>query len=172
MGEGSILEKLGRVRLQSTDAATDAATNAVDTAMYRTGQIPHGLETGLKQVILLRGKQTFQPLPTAEPEVRRDHQQLGETGGRWSPTIQGKGQPASEEGLRVIPEPLLQVATELSSLLPGAEALQGVLSELLLWVGTDPWRRLLPRTAEALLEALPVLLKGVATDPSALLREA
>jgi hypothetical protein len=65
MGEGSILQRLGRVRLQSTDAAT----NAVDTAMPRTEQIPHGLEAGLRQVILLTGK-IVQLLPATEPEVR------------------------------------------------------------------------------------------------------
>jgi hypothetical protein len=134
MGEGSILQKLGTVRLQSTDAAT----NAVDMAMPRTGQIPHGLEVGFKQVILLTGK-TVQPLPTAEPEVLRDHQQPGETGAKWGPTVQGEGHPASKEALRVIPEPLLQVATDLSPLLPQVgEALPEVLSELLLWVATDP----------------------------------
>jgi len=113
MGEGSILQKLGRVRLQSTDAAT----NAVDTAMPRTEQIPHGLEAGLKQVILLTGK-TVQPLPTAESEVRRDHQQPGETGPKWGPTVQGEGHPASEEALRALPESLLQGATDSSALLP------------------------------------------------------
>ncbi len=129
MGEGSVLQKLGTVRLQSTDAAT----NAVDTAMPRTGQILHGLEVGFKQVILLTGK-TVQPLPTAEPEVLRDHQQPGETG-----AVQGEGHPASKEALRVIPEPLLQVATDLSLLLPQlAEALPEVLPELLQWVATDP----------------------------------
>ena len=70
MREGSVLQKLGTVRLQST--------NAVDTAMPRTGEIPHGLEAGFKQVILLTGE-TVRPLPTAEPEVLRDHQQPGET---------------------------------------------------------------------------------------------
>ncbi len=134
MGEGSILQKLGRGRLPSTDAAT----NAVDTAMPRTGQIPHGLEVGLNQVIPLTGE-TVQPLPTAEPEVLRDHQQPGETGAKWGPTVQGKGHPVSKEGLRVIPEPLLRVATDLSPLLPWeAEALREVLSESLLWVATDP----------------------------------
>jgi hypothetical protein len=125
MGEGSILQKLGRVRLQSTDAAT----NAVDTAMPRTGQIPHGLEVGFKQVILLTGK-TVQPLPTAEPEVLRDHQQPGETGAKWGPTGQGKGHPASKEALRVIPEPLPWAATDPLLLLPrAAEALPEVLLE-------------------------------------------
>jgi hypothetical protein len=134
MGEGSILQKLGTVRLQSTDAAT----NAVDTAMPRTGQIPHGLEVGFKQVILLTGE-TFQPLPTAEPEVLRDHQQPGETGAKWGLTVQGKGHLASKEGLRPHPEPLLQVAIDLSPLLPQVlEALREVLSELLQWVATDP----------------------------------
>jgi hypothetical protein len=134
MGEGSVLQKLGTVRLQSTDAAT----NPVDTAMPRTGQIPHGLEVGFKQVILLTGE-TVQPFPTAEPEVLRDHQQLGETGAKWGPTVQGEGHPASKEALRVIPEPLLQVGTDLSPLPPrAAEALPEVLSEFLLWVATDP----------------------------------
>ncbi len=134
MGEGSILQKLGRVRLQSTDATT----NAVDTAMPRTGQITHGLEVGLKQVILLTGK-TVQPLPTAEPEVLRDHQQPGETGAKWGLTVQGKGHLASKEGLRPHPEPLLQVAIDLSPLLPQvAEALREVLSEPLPWAATDP----------------------------------
>ena len=77
LGEGTVLQKLGTVRLQSTDAAT----NAVDTAMPQTGQIPHGLEVGFKQVILLTGE-TVQPLPTAEPEVPRDHRQPGETGAK------------------------------------------------------------------------------------------
>jgi len=134
LGEGSVLQKLGTVRLQSTDAAT----NTVDMAMPRTGQIPHGLEVGFKQVILLTGE-TIQPLPTAEPEVLRDHQQPGETGAKWGPTVQGEGHPASKEALRVIPEPLLQVATDLSPLLPQvAEALPEVLSELLQWVVIDP----------------------------------
>jgi hypothetical protein len=134
MGEGSILRKLGTVRLQSTDAAT----NAVDTAMPRTAQIPHGLEVGFKQVILLTGE-TVQPLPIAEPEVLRDHQQPGETGAKWGPTVQGEGHPASKEALRVIPEPVLQVATDLSPLFPQvAEALPEALSELLQWVATDP----------------------------------
>ncbi len=140
MGEGSILQKLGRVRLQSTDAAT----NAVDTATPRTGQSPHGLEAGLKQVILPTGE-TVQPLPTAEPEVRRDHQRPGETGPKWGPTVQEKGHRASKEALRGIQEPVLQVAT-------------------------DPLL-LLPRAAEALPEVLPELLLRVATDPSALLLE-
>ena len=113
MGEGSILQRLGRVRLQSTGAAT----NTVDTAMPRTEQTPYGLEVGFKQVILLTGE-TVQPLPTAEPEVRRDHQQPGETGAKWDPTVQGKGHPASKEGLRAVPESLLQVATDPSALLP------------------------------------------------------
>jgi hypothetical protein len=130
MGEGFILQRLGRVRLQSTDA--------VDTAMPRIGQIPHGLKAGLKQVILLIGK-AVQPLPAAEPEVLRDHQQSVETGAKWDPTVQGKGHPASKEALRAIREPLLQVATDLSILLPQvAEALPEVLSELLLWGATDP----------------------------------
>ena len=134
MGEGSILQKLGRVRLQSTDAAT----NEVDTAMPRTGQIPHGLEAGLKQVILPTGE-TVRPLPTAESEVRRDHQGPGETGPNGGPTVQEKGHSASKEGLRATPEPLLQVATDLSTLLSQvAEALPEVLSELLLSVATDP----------------------------------
>ena len=134
MGEGSILQKLGRVQLQFTDAAT----NAVGAAMHRTGQIPHGLEAGLKQVILLTGK-TVQPFPTVEPEVRRDHQQPGETGAKWDPTVQGKGHPASQEDLRAVPESLLLVAPDLSPLLPrAAEAFPEVLSELLLWVATDP----------------------------------
>ena len=115
MGEGSILQKLGTVRLQSTGAAT----NAADTAMLRMEQIPHGLEAGLKQVILLTGE-TVQPLPIAEAEVRRDHQQPGETGAKWGPAFQGEGHPASEEGLRAIPESLLQVATDPSALLPRA----------------------------------------------------
>ena len=134
MEEGSILQMPETVRRQSTHAAT----NAVDTAMPRTGQIPHGPEAGLKQVILLTGK-TIQPLPTAEPEVLRDHQQLGETGAKWGPTVQGEGHPASKEALRTILEPLLQVATDLSPLLlQVAEALREVLSELLLRVATDP----------------------------------
>jgi hypothetical protein len=134
MGEGSVLQKLGKVPLQSTDAAM----NAVDTAMHRTEQIPHGLEVGFKQVILLTGE-TVQPLPTAEPEVLRDHQQPGELGAKWCPTVQGESDPASKEALRVIPEPLLQVATDLSRLLPGAaEAPPEVLPELLQWVATDP----------------------------------
>ncbi len=58
MGEGTVLQKLGTVRLQST--------NAADTAMHRTGKIPHGLEADIKQVILLTGE-TVRPLPTAEP---------------------------------------------------------------------------------------------------------
>jgi hypothetical protein len=77
MGEGSVLQKLGRVPLQSTDAVT----NAVDTAMHRTEQIPHGPQVGFKQVNLLRGE-TVQPVPIAEPEVLRNHQQPGETGAK------------------------------------------------------------------------------------------
>jgi hypothetical protein len=133
-GEGSVLQKPGRVRFQSTDAVT----NAVDTAMARKGQIPHGLEVGFNQVILPTGE-TVQPFPTAEPEVLRDHQQPGETGAKWDPAVQGEGRPVSQEGLRVIPECLLQVATGLSPLLPGTtEAIPEVLSELLLWMATDP----------------------------------
>jgi hypothetical protein len=112
MGEDSVLQKLGRVRLQSTDTAT----NAVDKAMRRTGQISHGLEASLKQVILLTGK-TVQPLPTVKPEVRRDHQQPGETGAKWGLKAQGKGHPANKEDLRVVLESLLQVATDPSALL-------------------------------------------------------
>jgi len=124
VGEGFILQKLGMVRLQSTGAAT----NAGDTAMHRTEQIPHGLEAGLKQVILLTGK-TVQPLPTAETGVRRDHQQPGETGAKWDPGVREKGHPASKKG----------VATGLLLLLlRAAEALPEVLSELLLWVAIDP----------------------------------
>ena len=115
MREVSVLQKLGTVRLQFTDAAT----NAVDTAMPRTGQIPHGLEVGFKQVILLT-EETVQPFPTAGPEVLRDHQQLGETGATWSPRVQGEGHPASKEALRVIPVPLLQVAADPSAFLPQA----------------------------------------------------
>jgi hypothetical protein len=74
MGKDSILQKLGKVRLQFTDAAM----KAVDTAIHPTGQIPHGLEAGLMQVVLLTGKKV-QSLPTAKPEVRGDHQQPGET---------------------------------------------------------------------------------------------
>jgi len=113
MGEGSVPQKLGRVRLQSTDAAT----NAVDTAMLRTGQIPHGLEVGFKQIILLT-EETVEPLLTAEPEVLRDHQQPMETGATWGPRVQGEGQPASKEVLRAVPVPLLQVATDPSAFLP------------------------------------------------------
>ena len=131
MGEGSVLQKLGPVQLQSMDAAT----NEVDTAMPQTGQIPHGLEVGFKQGSLLAGE-TAQPLPTAEPEVLRGHQQPGETGAKWGPRVQGEDHPAGKEALRVIPEPLLQVATD-PLLLP-------------------------PRAAEDLTEALPGLLKGVA----------
>jgi len=142
LGEGSVLQKLGMVRLQSTDAVT----NAVDTAMPRAGQILHGLEVGFKQVILLTGE-TAQPLPTAEPEVLRDHQQPGETGAKWGPTVQEEGHPASQEALRVIPEPLLQVAADLSPLLPQvAEALPEILPELLQWAATDP-SALLPEEA-------------------------
>ena len=167
MGEGSVLQKLGTVRLQSTDAVT----NAVDTAMPRAGQILHGLEVGFKQVILLTGG-TVQPLPTAEPEVLRDHQRPGETGAKWGPTVQWEGHPASKEALRVIPGTLLRAAIDLSLLLPRvAEALPEVLPELLQWVATDP-SALLPRAAEALTEALPELLQWVATDPLALLQEA
>ena len=70
MGEGSVLQKL-----RNSDSIY-GRTNAVETAMPRTGQIPHGLEAGFKQVILLTGE-TVQPLPKAEPEVLRDHQQPG-----------------------------------------------------------------------------------------------
>jgi len=115
MEEGFILQMPETVRRQSTDAAT----NAVDTAMPRTGQIPHGLEADLKQVILLTGEKV-QPLPTAEPEVLRDHQQPGETGAKWGPTVQGKGHPASKEALRAIPEFLLQAATDPLAFLPEA----------------------------------------------------
>jgi hypothetical protein len=123
MGEGSILQKLGTVRLQST--------NVVDTAMPRTGQIPHGLEAGIKQVILPTGE-TVRPLPTAIPEVLRDHQQPGETGAKRGPRVRGEGHPASKGALRVIPEPLLRMAIDPSLLLPRvAEALPEVLPELL-----------------------------------------
>ena len=134
MGEGSIPQRLGRVRLQSTDAAT----NAVDTAKPRTEQIPHGLQVGFKQVILQTGE-TLQPFRTAGPEVLRDHQQPGETGAKWGATVQGEGHPAIKEALRAIPEPLLQGATDLSPLLPQvAETLPEVLPELLQWVAIDP----------------------------------
>ena len=130
MGEGTILQKLGTVRLQSTDAA--------DTAMPRTVQIPHGLEVGIKQVILLTGV-TVRPLPAAEPGVLRDHQQPGETEAKWGPRVRGEGHPVSKGVLRAIPEPLLQVAIDLSLLLPRvAEALSGVLPELLQRVAADP----------------------------------
>ena len=75
MGEGSVPQKLGAVRLQSTDATT----NAVDTAMLRTGQISHGLGVGFKQVIPLTGE-TAHPFPTAEPAVLKNLQRPGETG--------------------------------------------------------------------------------------------
>lgn len=103
VGEGSILRKLGRVLLRSTAV--------VDRAMHRTEQIPHGLQAGFKQ-ILLPTEETVRPLPTTEPEVLRDLQPPGETG-----AVQGKGHPASRETLKVIPEPLLQVTTDLFLLL-------------------------------------------------------
>ena len=78
MGEGSVLQKLGTARLQSTDAVT----NAVDTAMPRTGQIPDDLEVGFKQAIPLTGE-TAHHFLTAEPAVLRDLQQPGETGTKW-----------------------------------------------------------------------------------------
>lgn len=112
MGEGSVLQELGRVRLQSTGLAT----NAVGTAMPRAERISHGLRVGFKQVILFTGE-TVQPLPRAEPEVRRDHQQPGESG-----AVQGKGHPGSKEALRAIPESLLQGATDPSALLLEEEA--------------------------------------------------
>ena len=72
---------------------------------------------GFKQGSLLTGE-TAQPLPTAEPEVLRGHQQPGETGAKWGPRVQGEDHPAGKEALRVIPEPLLQVPTDLSPVLP------------------------------------------------------
>jgi hypothetical protein len=141
MGEGSVLQKLGTVRLQSTDATT----NAVDTVMLRTGQIPHGLEVGFKQVIPLTGE-TAHPFPTAEPAVLRDLQRPGETGAKRPLGVQMKDHRVNKGPLKA---PL----------------------ELLPKVATDPLL-LLPRAAEALTEALPGLLQWVATDPSALLREA
>jgi len=178
MEEGFILQMPETVRRQSTDAAT----NAVDTAMPRTGQIPHGPEAGLKQVILLTGK-TVQALPTAEPEVLKDHRQPGETGAKGPPVLQGKGHPASKEALRAIPELLLQVATDLSPLLPRiAEAPPEALLEPLPQVATDPSALLLeaqvglllllPQVAEVFPEVLLEPLPWAATDPSALLPEA
>ncbi len=113
MAEGSILQKLRMVRLQSTDVAT----SAVDMAMPRTGQIPKDLGVGFKQLILLT-RETVQPLSTGEQEVLKDRQQPGETGAKWGFGVQGKGHPASKVALGGIPEPLLQVATDLSPLLP------------------------------------------------------
>jgi len=140
-GEGSVLQKLRTVRLQSTDAAT----NAVDTAMPRTGQIPHGLEVGFKQVILLTGE-TVQPLPTAEPAVLRDHQRPGETGAKRPLEVQVKDHRVNKGALKALPELPPQVAADPSPLLP--------------------------QVAEALTEALPGPLQWAATDPSALLQEA
>ena len=125
MGEGSVLQKLGTVRLQSTDAAT----NAVDTAMPRTGQIPHGLEVGFKQVILLTGE-TVQPLPTAEPAILRDHQRPGETGAKRPLEVQVKDHRVSKGALKALPELPPQVAADPSPLLPQVpEVLLAVLLE-------------------------------------------
>jgi hypothetical protein len=101
MGEGSVLQKLGTVRLQSTGATT----NAADRAMPRTGQIPHGLEIGFKQVILLTGE-TVQPLPTAEPAVLRDLQRPGETGTKRPLGVQVKDHRVNKGPLKALPEPL------------------------------------------------------------------
>ena len=131
MGEGSVLQKLGTVRLQSTDATT----NAVDTAMPRTGQIPQGLEVGFKQVIPLTGE-TARPFPTTEPAVLKDLQRPGETGTKRPLGVQAKDHRVNKGPLKALPE-------------------------LLQWAATGPLL-LLPRAAEALTEALPGVLKGVA----------
>ena len=137
MREGSVLQKLGTVRLQSMDA--------VDTAMPRTGQIPHGLEVGFKQVIPLTGE-TPHPFPTAEPAVLRDLQQPGETGTKRPLGVQVEDHRVNKGTLKALPELLPKVAI-------------------------DPLL-LLPRVAEVPTEALPGLLQWVATDPSVLLRGA
>ena len=112
MGEGSVLQKLGTVRLQSTDATT----NAVDTAMLRTGQIPHGLEVGFKQAIPLTGE-TAHPFPTAEPAVLRDLQRPGETGAKRPLGVQVKDHRVNKGPLKALPESLQWVATDPSALL-------------------------------------------------------
>jgi len=112
MGEGSVLQKLGTVRLQSTGATT----NAADAAMPRTGQIPHGLEIGFKQVTLLTGE-TVQPLPTAEPEVLRDLQRPGETGTKRPLGVQVKDHRVNKGPLKALPGLLQWVATDPSALL-------------------------------------------------------
>ena len=122
MGEGSVLQKLGTVRLQSTDATT----NAVDTAMLRTGQIPHGLEVGFKQAIPLTGE-TAHPFLTAEPAVLRDLQRPGETGAKRPPGVQVKDHQVSKGTLKAIPDPLPWAATGLSLLLPRAATGSSVL---------------------------------------------
>ena len=115
MGKGSVLQKLGTVRLQSTDATT----NAVDTAMLRTGQIPHGLGVGFKQVILLTGE-TAHPFPTAEPAVLRDLQRPGETGMKRPLGVQVKDHQVNKGPLKALPGLLQWVATDPSAFLPEA----------------------------------------------------
>ena len=99
MGEGSVLQKLGTVRPQSTDATM----NAVDTAMPQTGQIPHGLEVGFKQVIPLTGE-TARPFPTTEPAVLRDLQRPGETGTKRPLGVQAKDHRVNKGPLKALPE--------------------------------------------------------------------
>jgi hypothetical protein len=112
MGEGSVLQKLGTVQPQSTDAAT----NAVDIAIPRRGQIPRGLEAGLKRVILLTGE-TAHPFLTAEPAVLRDLQRPGETGAKQPLGLQVKDHRVNKSSLEVPPELLPRAATDPSALL-------------------------------------------------------
>jgi hypothetical protein len=116
MGVGSVLQKLGTARLQSTDAAT----NAVDTAIPRTGQIPHDLEVGFKQAIPVTGK-TAHHFPTAEQAVLRNLQQPGETGTKRPIGVQVKDHRVSKGPLKALPERLQWVATDPSALLREAQ---------------------------------------------------
>jgi hypothetical protein len=115
MREGSVLQKLGTVRLQSMDATT----NAVDTAMPRTGQIPHGLEVGFKQVIPLTGE-TAHPFPTAEPPVLRDLQRSGETVTKRPLGVQVEDHRVNKGPLKALPGLLQWVAIDPSTLLQEA----------------------------------------------------
>ena len=150
MGAGSVLQKLGTVRLQSTDATT----GAVDPAMPRKGQVPHGLEVGFKRVILLTGE-TAHPFPTVELEVLRDLQRAGEAGTKRSFRVQVEDRRVNKKASKALPGFLPWVATDPSALLREA------LVDLLL---LPPW------VAEVLLEVLLEPLPWGATDPFLLLR--
>ena len=111
MREVSVLQKLGTVRLQSTDATT----NVADTATLRTGQIPHGLEVGFKQVIPLTGE-TAHPFPAAEPAVLRDLQRPGETGTKQPHGVQVEDHRVNKGPLKVLPKLPQWVAADPSDL--------------------------------------------------------